>query len=225
MEPQVDEIVKVIEGGGNAALVVAAIFLYRAVKALTRIETFMSALFEVLLRSEGVKMRADDIERLKHMRREMSGKADGGFVMLRLLFSLALVGALAFAAPALSQTPCPSGPVASNHLLACWTNATEYTDGKPLPTDPAAPDAINSTQLRHGKCSANGAPSSVSIKADVLATVGSVLFTDFELGWNCVSVRHKTNKGVFSAWTGWGRKNLTAPPVVDKSKPPALVIR
>jgi hypothetical protein len=62
VEPDAAEILKLIQGGGNAALMVAVYFIYKAANRLARIELILEIL---LLRAENdgdsVKIRKTDL--------------------------------------------------------------------------------------------------------------------------------------------------------------------
>lgn len=131
MPSELTTFIELLKGGGNAALIAAAWMLWRAVSSLTRIETFMSVLVEVLLRTDGIKLREGDAQMLRDMRADIR-KRQGGFAMLKFLSVLA--GALAIAFAAFTAR-------ADDTLT--WKHPTQYTDGSAL----AAGD-IDSTVIR-----------------------------------------------------------------------------
>lgn len=223
MDPAFAEFLKVLQSGGNVALIAAAWMLWRAVQSLTRIETFMSTLFEVLLRSDGTKINPDDMERLRVLRADMTRHRQGGFVMVKWIAILA--GALALATFAVTA----SAQVASDAARVSWTNATQDVNGGALAlcpdtgTKPAG--CLIGTRVQRGNA-ANCAATfgAVAETINVPHAVTSVLFENLAPGTWCFRVRHTANNPApddVSAWTATVTKIIVRP--VGKPERPVSI--
>jgi hypothetical protein len=132
------------------------------------------------------------------------------------------VAACAVAVDAHAQTACPTGAVANDAARVCWRNATLMADGATIPTDPADPLALKSTQVSYGKCTATDPPDLQSLTT-VPATIGFVLYEALEPATWCFRARHELNNGTWGNFTGFVRKTTTAP-APAKPKPPSITV-
>jgi len=217
--------VKLLQGGGNVALVAAAWFLWRSVQSLTRIEVFMATLFEVLLRSEGLKIRETDREKLRVMQQQMRDNPNGGkqrgFVTMRFLRLLVTGVILTFAgysgyASAQPIPGCPTNPNAATSALLCWTPPTENADGTPIPAtgqnalkEFRAQRSLNCTYTNFG---------TVLETLTFIVGINQALFTPLGNGIHCFRMRAVNNAGQQSVQSMTVTKTL--PLVLPKTPKP-----
>lgn len=141
---------------------------------------------------------------------------------------LTLLALLLFAAPALAQQTCPpTGTVASDAALLCWTNATQDVNGNPLPA--TGPFALTQTRVQRATVAATASCSFTTIAEtlNVVPAVTQMFFQNLPAGKHCFRARHasrdEANVELLSDWTATVSKVAT-PPAPPPAKPRPLTI-
>lgn len=120
----------------------------------------------------------------------------------------AVICALLFAPLALSQElpSCPpTGTIAKNAALLCWTNATQDTDGNALPA--TGDGSLTQTRVQRafvlsptGACAWNTTTNEVQ-NFDVTPDVTRMFFENMKPGKWCFRLRHSALNVPDSVWT------------------------
>jgi hypothetical protein len=112
--------------------------------------------------------------------------------------------------------------VAYNEALISWENATETTDGSPIPA--TGSDALATTRIIRSLCNADGSAGANLQTLTVPVPGGplSVLFGPLpDNTVQCFRARHVTAAGTFSDFSATVSKAIIPPPAPPKkSKPP-----
>lgn len=221
------EFTKIIETGGNVVLAWAAWLLWRATQSLARIETFMSVLFEVLLRSDAGKIRQTDLDLLRRMQSDMRNThKQGGFISRRMLGTLiAIAAAGAFVAfLAFAQA------TATDAARISWTNATVDEAGNPLQNcnvTPCQPGQLIGTRIQRSlNCTATNFGTAAET-LNVPHAVTSVLFENLPAGTWCYRARHVaepvgTGDGL-SLWSAVVQK-VSVKPATKPARPVSITV-
>lgn len=114
--------------------------------------------------------------------------------------------------------------VASDAALIKWTNATQLTDGAPIP---AAPDplSLKTTRVQRSVASTcgTGAFGTVAQVWNVTSDVHSILLEGLRpAGKHCFRAAHIQANGSMSAWSAVVSKTIVIP--TPKTKPPVTTI-
>lgn len=135
----------------------------------------------------------------------------------RLLAVATLLCLLMLCLPADAQT------VAVDAAKVSWVNATQMSDGSPIPA--AGDNALKETQVQRGACNADGTFGVVQQQVNVLPTVLFVLFENLPPAKYCFRARHVTNGLLNSNWSAVASKTtLAPPPPTQKTRPPVITI-
>lgn len=135
----------------------------------------------------------------------------------RLLAMVAALCLLAMCLPADAQT------VAVDAAKVTWVNATQMSDGSPIPA--TGDNALKETQIQRGSCNADGTFGVVQQQVNVLPTVLMVLFENLPPAKYCFRGLHVTNGLRNSNWSGVASKTTVAPPPpIQKTKPPVITV-
>jgi len=123
---------------------------------------------------------------------------------MKILVALAL---LLFSLPALAAD-----------VTVRWVNATQFTDGSPIPSDSSG-TALKQTQVQWGTCGATATTFGTATSSSIVAWPGTSTVVARPVGTHCFRLRHETNAGVFSNWTAAVQKIITS----EQPNPPASV--
>jgi hypothetical protein len=140
--------------------------------------------------------------------------------LIALLFLLPL--------PALAQQTCPpTGTIAVDAALLCWTNATQDVNGNPLPA--TGPFALTQTRVQRAVVgsTASCAFTVIAETLNVTPDVTQMFFQNLPVGKHCFRARHISRDSadveLFSDWTATVSK-VTTSPVPPPAKPRPLTI-
>lgn len=132
------------------------------------------------------------------------------FMMMLLILFMAL-----FQQPAQAQdASCPPvpGSIKSNEILLCWSNATQNTDGTPIPA--TGPDALKQTRVQRAQVAttATCSFSTVTETLNVTPDVTRMFFQNMPTFKHCFRLKHIAEDNEESAFTGTLSKNTSPPP-------------
>jgi hypothetical protein len=146
--------------------------------------------------------------------------------MKKLLTALLLLASL----PAFAQQACPpTGTIAVDAALVCWTNATQDINGNALPA--TGPFALTQTRIQRAQVLATATCSFTTIAQTLNVTpdVKVVLFEALPVGKQCFRARHASLDAggleLLSDWSATVSKLTTSPtPPPAKAKPLTITI-
>lgn len=135
--------------------------------------------------------------------------------------------ALLFAGAAQAQQTCPpTGTVAVDAALLCWTNATQDVNGNPLPA--TGPGSLTGTRVQRAVVAATVSCSFTTIAETLNVTpdVKLMFFQNLAPGKHCFRIRHVADNPApndVSDWSATASK-VTVSPTPPPAKPKPLTI-
>lgn len=140
---------------------------------------------------------------------------------------LAPLALLLFSVPAFAQQTCPpTGTIAVDAALLCWTNATQDVNGNPLPATGAG--SLTGTRIQRAVVGATAtcAFTTIAETLNVLPDITQLLFQNLPAGRHCFRVRHLADNPAPNDMSDWSAtvSKVTTAPVPPPAKPKPLTI-